>query len=61
MEKQVNRIMGRNGIYCSLGFKLIKTEGINFGTNSYVFSGIIVVSAVYYFDNVLLTKKTKLV
>jgi len=47
--KQVNRIMGRKGIYCPLRLKLIKTKRI--------FSGIIVVSAVYYFDNILLTKK----
>ena len=41
--------MGRKGIYCPLRLKLIKTKRI--------FSGIIVVSAVYYFDNILLTKK----
>ena len=44
--------MARNGIYCPLEFKLIKNERINLGTNSYVFNGIIVASAVYYFDNV---------
>jgi hypothetical protein len=40
-----------------LGLNLLKTERINLGTNSYVFSGIIVVSTVYYFDNNLLNKK----